>query len=137
MKTTMMMIFMIVSMTFTTVHAGNVVVIGNSNVPKMNMSTVEKVYTGKYISVSGVYITPVAFKPGTAIRTRFLQTFLKQDEDKYTAYWTVRRYIGKGVPPIELLSTSDIIKYVVAVPGAVSYIDEDDLKPGINVIAGR
>lgn len=47
----------------------------------------------------------------------------------------VRRYIGKGAPPFELQSDSDIIRYVQENPGAVAYIDEDKLKPGMNLIA--
>ena len=137
MKTTIILTLMTVSMAITNAYAGDIVVIGNSNVPKMNMTTVQKVYTGKFVSVAGIDVSPVAFKQGTTTRSRFLREFLKQDEDKYTAYWTVRRYIGKGVPPIEFSGAAEIIRFVVSTPGAVGYIDEDDLKPGVNVIAGR
>ena len=134
---TILITLMTVSLTIATAHAGDIIMIGNSNVPKMTATTVQKIYTGKFVSVSGVDITPVSFKSGTIIRSRFLRDFLKQDEDKYIAYWTVRRYIGKGTPPIELHTAGEIIRYVVSTPGAVGYIDEDDLKPGVNVIAGR
>ncbi len=137
MKTTIKVISLTVSLLFAQAHAGEMVVIGNSNVPKMDAMTVQKVYTGKVISVSGINVTPVGVKPGTSTRNRFLQDFLKQDEEKYTAYWTVRRYIGKGAPPSELASDADVINYVQSTPGAVGYIDEAELKPGMNVIARR
>ena len=35
---------------------------------------------------------------------------LSRDEARYTAYWTVRRYVGKGVPPLEVASTADVIR---------------------------
>jgi ABC-type phosphate transport system substrate-binding protein len=135
MKTTFKVVSLAASLLFTQAHAGEIVVIGNSNVPKMDSVTIQKVYTGKVISVSGINITPVGVKTGTATRNTFLQGFLNQDEEKYTAYWTVRRYIGKGAPPAELASDADVIKYVQSTPGAVGYIDEADLKPGMNVIA--
>lgn len=137
MKTTIKVVSLAVFLAFAQAHAGEIVVIGNSNVPKMDAVTVQKVYTGKFISVDGVNVTPVGVKPGAASRNRFLQDFLKQDEEKYTAYWTVRRYIGKGVPPAELASAADVISYVQSTPGAVGYIDEAELKQGINVIARR
>jgi ABC-type phosphate transport system substrate-binding protein len=135
MKTTFKVVSLAASLLFAQAHAGEIVVIGNSNVPKMDSVTIQKVYTGKVISVSGINITPVGIKSGTAARNLFLQEFLNQDEEKYTAYWTVRRYIGKGAPPAELASDADVINYVQSTPGAVGYIDEADLKPGMNVIA--
>lgn len=137
MKTTIKIASLAVSLAFAPSHAGEIVVIGNSNVPKMDAATVQKIYTGKFISVAGVNVTPVGVKPGATARNRFLQEFLNQDEEKYTAYWTVRRYIGKGAPPAELASAADVISYVQTTPGAVGYIDETELRPGVNVIARR
>lgn len=135
MKTTFKVVSLAASLLFAQAHAGEIVVIGNSNVPKMDSVTIQKIYTGKVISVSGISITPVGVKSGTTARNLFLQGFLNQDEEKYTAYWTVRRYIGKGAPPAELSSDAEVINYVQSTPGAVGYIDEADLKPGMNVIA--
>ncbi len=139
MNTTLKLISLAVSsaLACAQVHADEIVVIGNGNVPKMDAATVQKVYTGKFTSVSGVSVTPVGLKPGTATRNRFLQDFLNQDEEKYTAYWTVRRYIGKGAPPTELASAVDVINYVKNTPGALGYIIEAELTPGLNVIARR
>ena len=134
MKTMIKVFVLIVSLTVTRAQAGQTVIIGHENVPKMDASTIQKIYTGKIISVASISITPVAFKPGTPARTRFLREFLRQDEDKYTAYWTVRRYIGKGIPPTELSGTAEVVRYVVATPGAIGYLDADELPPGLNVI---
>lgn len=137
MNTTIKVVSLAVSLVLLQAHAGEIVVIGNSNVPKIDAETVQKIYTGKYISVAGVSVTPVGVKPGTTMRNRFLHDYLNQDEEKYTAYWTVRRYIGKGAPPVELSSPADVINYVQTTPGAVGYIDEADLKQGVNVIARK
>jgi hypothetical protein len=137
MNTTIKVVALVVSLAFTHAQAGEIVVIGNNNVPKMDVVTVQKIYTGKFISVSGVSVTPVGNKPGSTVRNRFLQDFLNQDEEKYSAYWTVRRYIGKGVPPAEFASVAEVISYVQSTPGAIGYIDEAELKQGINVIARR
>lgn len=137
MKTTIKVVTLAVSLVFSCASAGDIVVIGNGNVPRMDVETIQKVYTGKFISVSGISVTPVGVKPGTSIRNRFLQQFLSQDEEKYTAYWTVRRYIGKGAPPPEFGSAADVINYVQSTPGALGYIDESELKQGMNVIARR
>ena len=114
--------------------ADGVVVIGNANLRRVDANTIAKIYTGKIIEVDGVPVTAINANSGSAVRNRFLQAYLKQDEDKYTAYWTVRRYIGKGASPRELTRSADVINFVNSTPGAIGYIDEADVEPGINVL---
>lgn len=121
----------------TKVQAGEIVIIGNSNVPKMDLVTIQKIYMGKIVSVSDVNIKPVNAKLGSTERNRFLDVFLNQDEEKYTGYWTVRRYIGKGTPPNELNNALEIIDYVKSTAGAVGYIDDAGLKEGVNVVGRK
>jgi ABC-type phosphate transport system substrate-binding protein len=111
-----------------------VVVIGHASIKRMDVTTLARIYTGRVIEVDGIAITAVNAKPGTEIRTRFLQMFLNQDEDKYIAYWTVRRYIGKGTAPREMSTSSEVIRFVTSTPGAIGYIDSADLQPGLNVL---
>ncbi len=118
-------------------RAADIVVIGNSNVPKMDALTVKKIYTGKFIAVAGVSVTPVALKSGSQERTRFLREYLDEEDEKYDAYWTVRRYIGKGTPPVELESAADVIRYVLNTPGGIGYIDAVELRPGLNVVTRK
>ncbi|MGB4497473.1 MAG: hypothetical protein WBI40_02140 [Methylococcaceae bacterium] len=122
---------------FSKVQAGEIIIIGNSNVPKIDLVTIQKIYTGKIISVSDINVKPVNAKLGSSERNRFLEKFMEQDEEKYTGYWTVRRYIGKGTPPNELNSAAEIIDYVKTTAGAIGYIDEAELKTGINVIGRK
>lgn len=111
-----------------------VVLIGHANVPKLDDSAVQKIYSGKVVEVAGITVAAVNQRSGNALRHQFLQTYMNQDEEKYTAYWTVRRYIGKGVPPRELAGSAEVISYVLTTPGALGYIDESELKPGLNVL---
>lgn len=113
---------------------GGVVVIGHPNLPGLDVRTLEKVYTGKIIEVNGIAVTPVNADSGSAVRSRFLQVYLHEDEDKYTAYWIVRRYIGKGAPPREISGSAAVIAFVKSTPGAIGYIDESDVVPGVNVL---
>lgn len=114
--------------------ADGVVVIGHPNLRQLDAQMVAKIYTGKVIEINGVSVTAVNANSGSTVRNRFLQVYLNQDEDKYTAYWTVRRYIGKGASPRELPRSSDVINFVNSTPGAIGYINEADVQPGINVL---
>jgi hypothetical protein len=112
----------------------NIAVIGHAALPKIDAVTVQKVYTGKIVEISGQPITVINLVPGHALRNRFLATFLDQDEEKYAAYWTVRRFIGKGTPPKELASSAEMVEFVQSHSGAIGYIDAAELPQGVNLL---
>lgn len=114
--------------------ADGVVVIGHPALRQLDLETVEKIFTGKLIQVGNIYITAVNADVGSSVRDRFLQAYLKQDEGRYTGYWRVRRSIGQGKPPRELPRSIDIINFVNSTPGAIGYISESDLQPGLNIL---
>lgn len=114
--------------------AEGVVVIGHPSIKRLDTPTLARIYTGRVIEVDGVPVTAVNANAGSEVRSRFLQVYLNQDEDKYVAYWTVRRYIGKGASPREISKSSDVIRFVTSTPGAIGYIDAADLQPGLNVL---
>lgn len=114
--------------------ADGVVVIGNVGVNKLDTVAVKRIFTGKLIKLDGVDVTAVNVRP-SPLRDHFLQTFLKQNDEKYTAYWAIRSFVGKGAPPLELPNGAEVVKYVQSTPGAIGYVDEGDVVPGVRVIA--
>lgn len=117
-------------------HAG-VVVIAHPNVRKLDLQTVQRIYTGRVIEVDGVPVVPLHAPAGHALRQRFLADYLQQTEDGYTAYWTVRRYVGKGVPPREVWPLPDLLLAVANIPGAIAYVDEADVPAGAHIVLRR
>lgn len=117
-------------------HAG-VVVIAHPTVHKMDLATVQRIFMGKAIEVDGVRVSPANGATTMPTRQRFLAQYLQTNEDQYMAYWTVRRYVGKGVPPRELASVAEVIAYIVNTPGAIAYLDDSEVPAGMNVVATR
>ena len=116
-------------------HADSgVVVIGHSGLERIDPAMIQKIYTGRVVEVGGISLKPINASVGSATRQRFLQTYLNQDDDNYIAYWTVRRYIGKGVPPREVANATEVIRFVQSTPGAIGYIDESSVTPGLNIL---
>ena len=110
-----------------------VIVIGHSDMSELSTKTITRIFTGKTIEIDGSSITPINYHEGNPVRDKFLIKFLNKNEDKYSAYWTVRRFIGKGTPPKELASTTEIIDYVGQNPGAVAYIDNNDMPISVDI----
>jgi ABC-type phosphate transport system substrate-binding protein len=109
-------------------------VIAHPGVPKVDAATLQRLYTGRAIEVGGAAVTVVNLTSGNPVRERFLSQVLNLDNERYIAYWTVRRHVGKGVPPREMRSAAEVINYVQTTPGALGYVDSADLKPGLNVV---
>ena len=93
---------------------------------------------GEPSQIDGRPVIPVNLTKGNTLRRDFIDRILAQDDDKYIAYWTVRRYIGKGSPPREFASIEEQMEYIRNTPGAVGYVDaRTEVRPGLKTIMKR
>ena len=122
---------------FEPVLSDEVVVIGHAGIPALNTATIEKLFTGKVIEINDTPIWVVNLTQGNSVRKRFLNDYLAQDEEKYIAYWTVRKFIGKGSPPKELNSSAEVIGFVQSQVGAIGYVDATEVIPGLNIVSKK
>lgn len=112
-------------------------VIAHPGLKGLDAETIRRAYSGRAVELDGQALRPVNLPSGSPLRPRFLKAVLQQDDEAYIAYWTVRRYIGKGVPPAELRSSAEVLDYVARTPGAIGYVDPSDLKAGVAVVLRR
>ena len=118
--------------------AGSVLVVAHPDTPALDESTLQKIYLGKVVEIDGRPIIPVNLARGNAMRKNFMERILAQDDDKFIAYWTVRRYIGKGSPPREFDSIESQLEFVRNTPGAVGYVDASVAStPGLKTLIKR
>lgn len=78
----------------------------------------------------GAEIRPIDLATRFAARERFVHDVLNKTPAQLKSYWNQQIFSGKGVPPPEAESTTEVIDYVLANPGAVGYLPA-------NVDAGR
>jgi len=115
----------------------DIVVIAHASLPKTDRLTLQRLYTGRIVSINQQSVLPINLPAGTPARDEFLQWVMEQNEEQYTGYWLVRRYVGKGSPPKELGSIDEVVKYIAMTPGAVGYVPSSKVPPGTNVIFRR
>lgn len=113
------------------------VIIAHGGVPKTDLATVQRLYTGRILSIADQPALPVNLPPGNPLRQQFLEVYLEQNEEQYTGYWLVRRYVGKGTPPREMASIEEILRFVGGTPGAVAYVPQSKVPKGANVVFKR
>lgn len=115
----------------------DLVVIGHPSLPKTDKQTLQRLYTGRTIFIGAQAAMPVNLPAGHPLREQFLQSIIGQNEDQYTGYWLVRRYVGKGTPPHELGTVEEVARFVAETPGAVGYVPSSRLPSGANVLFRR
>lgn len=114
--------------------ASGLVVVASSNVPKLDAAQVQRLYTGRITEIDGRPVTVANLRAGDPARRAFMRQVMAEDDDKYVAYWIVRRHIGKGIPPRELNTAAEVIQFIQSTPGGLGYILSADLPQGINVV---
>ena len=132
-----LLLLLVVSLPLTGLAEEGLVFIGNGALPKADLSALQRLYTGRAVSLGEQQAIPVNFPAGHPVRERFLATVMGQNEEQYTGYWLVRRYVGKGAPPKELPDVDAMVAYVLATPGAVAYVPAAKVPTGSNVIFRR
>jgi ABC-type phosphate transport system substrate-binding protein len=110
-------------------------VVVNVDTPALNEDTLQKIFLGKVVEINGRPVVPVNLAKGNALRNSFMEQILHQDDDKFIAYWTVRRYIGQGTPPREFATAEQQLEFLRKTPGAIGYVDSSaDVSGGLRTL---
>ncbi len=70
----------------------------------------------------GELIRPVDLGPDSPVRNKFSDEVLKRSVAAIKSYWQQLVFSGRDVPPPELDSDEDVVKYVVKHSGAIGYV---------------
>jgi len=79
-------------------------------------------------------IRPVDQRSDSAARNRFSEEVLRQPVDAVKNYWQQIIFTGRDVPPPELDSDDDVVKYVLKYPGALGYVSGGASLNGAKVV---
>jgi hypothetical protein len=111
------------------------VVVAHPDTPALNENVLQKIYLGKVIEVDGRPVIPVNLAKGDVSRKAFMEQVMGQDDEKFIAYWTVRRYIGQGSPPREFATIKEQLEFMRTTPGAIGYFRNGvEIKQGLKAL---
>ncbi len=79
-------------------------------------------------------IHPVDQRSDSAARNRFSEEVLRRSVDAVKNYWQQIIFSGRDLPPPELDSDEDVIKYVLKHPGALGYVSSGANLNGAKVV---
>jgi ABC-type phosphate transport system substrate-binding protein len=82
-------------------------------------------------------IEPVNLDADSDIRQSFAKSIHKKSVNAINAYWQKKIFTGKGIPPIEKHSDSEVIEFIRENPGAIGYISANTNTQGVKVVKVR
>jgi ABC-type phosphate transport system substrate-binding protein len=83
---------------------------------------------------NGENIRPVDLGWGSAVRRSFSQGVLNRSVVAVKNYWQQKIFSGRDVPPPELNTEEDIVRYVSKYPGGVGYVSSDTEVRGVKIV---
>jgi ABC-type phosphate transport system substrate-binding protein len=80
-------------------------------------------------------IRPVDLAPKSPVRRQFTEEVLRRSVEAVRVYWQQRIFTGRDLPPPELDTDEEVVKYVLKHEGAVGYVSGDADPQGTKILA--
>jgi hypothetical protein len=101
-----------------------VVVNARNGVAAMTRNEVINIFFGRNRQFfNGVEATPVDLDDAHPRRTEFYKLLVGKDIAEINAYWSRQIFTGRMQAPPRLSSTEEVIKWVVANPGGIGFVE--------------
>lgn len=115
--------------------SGVAVVVHPGNTNAMSEDDISRIFLGKKKAFpDGSDAIPVDQADGSANRSAFVSTVLKKNDQQIKAYWAQLLFTGKGTPPKEVGSSTDVKKLIAQNPSLIGYIDTADVDASVKVV---
>ena len=77
---------------------------------------------------------PIDLAEGSAARDEFYSRFAGKSPAQLTAHWSKIIFTGRGQPPREVATGAELKKRLAATPGAIGYLERDQLDVTVQVV---
>lgn len=112
------------------------VIVHPSNASDFDLSTIKKIYLGKKKSFSnGRTAIVLSVSNSDPTMTEFNEKVMDKSNSQIKAYWSKIIFTGKGTPPQEMPSASEIIHSVASNPDSIGYIDASAATDAVKIVA--
>jgi ABC-type phosphate transport system substrate-binding protein len=84
---------------------------------------------------NGEVIKPVDLPASSTTRARFSEDVLNRSVSSVKSYWQQVIFSGRDVPPPELATEAEVVKYVATNPNAIGYVSGGTALTGVKSVA--
>jgi len=112
-----------------------IVVSSKSPVTKLNKDQVADIFLGKSRRFpDGSQATPLDQPESSSVRDSFYSTVVGKSPSQLKAYWSKIIFTGRGQPPRTVLNSSQVKKFLVENPLAISYMEADQVDSTVRAL---
>ena len=115
-------------------YADVVVIMHPSQTITINQDDVTRLYMGRLGDVAGVNLVPVNLVDSHPLKSQFDEAALGRSSSQLKAYWSRLIFTGKGTPPKEVGSDSEVLALVAANPNIIGYVAADKVDDSVRVV---
>jgi ABC-type phosphate transport system substrate-binding protein len=122
---------------FTGVVHAQVVVVAGKHVGEMSKEQVADIFLGKSTVIpGGGTAAPVDLPESNPLRDEFYSRVTGKTAAQVKSLWSKLAFTGKGTPPREVGSSSEVKKLVAGTPGAIGYIEKSAVDDSVKLVFG-
>lgn len=111
------------------------VVSARSTVSTLSRNQIIDIFLGRSNRFpDGSEAIPVDQAEGSAVRDEFYQRFAGRSPAQVKAHWSKIIFTGKGQPPRQAAGNADVKRLVVTHPGAIGYIERNDVDASVKAL---
>lgn len=119
-----------------TANAGISIIVHPSNSTPLENKDISRIFLGKVKSFnSELTAMPMNLPEGNPSRKVFEKSVLNKSSNQIKAYWSKLVFTGKGTPPLEAISESELVNLVSANPNLIAYVDDSLVTDKVKVVA--
>lgn len=113
-----------------------IAVIGHSSIKEtIGKEDISRIYLGKSKSLpSGLKVMPTDLSEDNPARAEFNELILEKSSSQLKSYWSKLIFTGKGQPPKDVGSDTEMIELVSTNPNIIGYIDASKVTDAVSVI---
>lgn len=115
---------------------GEIVVIGHpDNAATLDKETLQRLFTGRSNNlINGNAAVPLNLSDQQSLRSQFDEKALGRSSSQVKAFWSKLVFTGKGTPPKEVNSESEMINLISSTPNLIGYISATTDTTGVKVL---
>ncbi|WP_206485668.1 phosphate ABC transporter substrate-binding protein [Thalassotalea sp. G2M2-11] len=111
------------------------VIVNPANTSTIDKKLIKKIFTGKVKSFpSGNSVVAINQASANELTAEFNDKVLNKSSSQIKAYWSKQLFTGKGTPPKEVDSDSEVIKLVASDPNMIGYVSPSSLTDKVKVV---
>jgi hypothetical protein len=111
------------------------VVSAKSPLTELSRNQIANLFLGNAsMLVNGEPVIPIDMAVGTPLRDEFYASYAAKSPAQIRAHWSKLIFTGRGQPPKEAASSSDLKKLIVDNPRAIGYLDSGKIDASVRAL---